>query len=602
MHRFRFLLLAAFVAAVLASPAAAHADPKAVTHATIRGLENGDGTYVDGVVVELEAVLESSDAEPRPHVTTEHRLDADEWVTDTRVWISGEGTHTVSFRSRQDAQDPRLETVERTQSLSIVIRSPQPVTDVSTYHGLEGAGGTYVGTVELELNVALDWPDGACHPPLVTEYKLDDGEWVTGTSLGIGSQGTHTVSYRSRYYPSWAPIEVVEKTRSKTITIGTPVPRCTATVHGTGYGDGMYLGPVYVGLTATVDWPNASPPALGTEYSLDGGKTWTPAIGVEIAAAGVTQLLYRSYYIWWNVDGRVVEPAKAIEIEIENPLPVTRAAVSGRAGLNGWFTLPVSVAMSARMPDRSPIERTEYSLDGSTWTTYEAPFVIAAEGTTTVTFRSTSSFGGVEADKSVVVRIDTLAPTLEAITAADGLTIALGADVRARWYAADTGSGLAGEWGSLDEGSPLDTTSVGSKAVVVGASDLAGNEAWLGVDYRVVYEWGGFGPETGTDPPNVFDAGMTVPLRFSISDDAGRRVENARAKISVLKVSDSTGESSWAPTFGGAPTSGDTFVYDAATGMYGFNLDTRFMSYGTYRVTATLDDGTSHDVQIAVRR
>ena len=77
--------------------------------------------------------------------------------------------------------------------------------------------------------------------------------------------------------------------------------------------------------------------------------------------------------------------------------PTTTVSLAGTLGKNGWYRSDVVVTLSAiDNPGGSGVKTTEYSLDGTSWATYGAPFSITAEGATTFYYRSTDNAGNVE--------------------------------------------------------------------------------------------------------------------------------------------------------------------------------------------------------------
>jgi uncharacterized lipoprotein YddW (UPF0748 family) len=103
----------------------------------------------------------------------------------------------------------------------------------------------------------------------------------------------------------------------------------------------------------------------------------------------------------------------AADLTPETTAPETIAATAPAApnGTNGWFTSDVGVTLSAT-DNCAGVAATEYSLDGATWQPYAGGFTISAEGTTTVSYRSTDRAGNSEAVKTLVVMIDKSAPSV----------------------------------------------------------------------------------------------------------------------------------------------------------------------------------------------
>src|SRR5207248_2664217 len=89
------------------------------------------------------------------------------------------------------------------------------------------------------------------------------------------------------------------------------------------------------------------------------------------------------------------------------------AAPSGPQGKNGWYTGPVSIALSAS-DATSGLAATYYSLDGGAQQTYAAPFTVSGDGTHAVSFRSVDKAGNSEAANSLTVKIDGTPPAITA--------------------------------------------------------------------------------------------------------------------------------------------------------------------------------------------
>ncbi|MBP6929446.1 MAG: hypothetical protein KBB77_00760 [Candidatus Moranbacteria bacterium] len=88
--------------------------------------------------------------------------------------------------------------------------------------------------------------------------------------------------------------------------------------------------------------------------------------------------------------------------------PVTTTTLTGTQGTNDWYISDVTVALTAT--DEGDIEKTEYSVDGTTWHAYTAPFIVATEGTMILQYFSTDQAGNGEEIKTVTIKIDKQAP------------------------------------------------------------------------------------------------------------------------------------------------------------------------------------------------
>ena len=209
--------------------------------------------------------------------------------------------------------------------------------------------------------------------------------------------------------------------------VSTDVTPPTTSVSG---ADGLWHNqPVTLTFSAT-DNPGGSGIAY-TEYSLDGGVTWTQGASVTIPAPadhsndGVHTVLYRSVDNAGNV-----ETAKSCQVMINTTPPTT--SVTG-ADAN-WHNTPVTLTFSATDAG-SGVASTQYSVDGGPLTT-GATLTIAApadhsnDGIHTLSYRSVDNAGNVEATQSCQVRIDTLGP----VCSATSLSVARG-HMCTIWYA-----------------------------------------------------------------------------------------------------------------------------------------------------------------------
>lgn len=143
--------------------------------------------------------------------------------------------------------------------------------------------------------------------------------------------------------------------------------------------------------------------------------------------------------------------------------PTTNISLSGPTGNHGWFLGPVSVTLTA-VPAVETIAKTEYSLDnGNSWTLYQGPFVVLAEGRRVLMVRSQSSSGTFEDPPSAVpVWIDVSPPqSTDNVPPAWSNTpteVVLGGT--------DSTSGLGGFYYSTDGSEPTLASPVGTTFLV----------------------------------------------------------------------------------------------------------------------------------------
>jgi hypothetical protein len=89
--------------------------------------------------------------------------------------------------------------------------------------------------------------------------------------------------------------------------------------------------------------------------------------------------------------------------------PVTTADIAGVAGENGWWRSDVVVTLACSDAG-SGCGSTSYSLDGSSYNTYNGPFPVAGEGLHFIEAGSVDAAGNKESPELIVVRIDATTP------------------------------------------------------------------------------------------------------------------------------------------------------------------------------------------------
>ncbi len=246
-------------------------------------------------------------------------------------------------------------------------------------------------------------------------------------------------------------------------------PIVTPALSGTPDGSGYYHSPVTITLTATdpdgtVDIPNIY-------YNLDGsngGAQSGPFVGSTFFS--VTSNGSHSVY-FYCVDraGNVNYAGSPLTFKIGATSPVTIVTLSGTHGINGWYTSPVTVTLTATENGGSVAASTTYSVDNGTAQTYSAPFTVTGDGAHTVTFSSTDNAGYSETPHSVTFSVDATPPTTTASVSGATVTMA----------AADATSGVASTSYSIDNGAQqiytAPITLSGSHTISYFSTDRAGN-------------------------------------------------------------------------------------------------------------------------------
>jgi hypothetical protein len=282
----------------------------------------------------------------------------------------------------------------------------------------------------------------------------------------------------------------------------------------------------------------------------------------------------------------------------ETPPTLTWGTPDPAPNASGWNNTSVSI----------PFETSD-NLSGVASASSESPLVFDTEGKNqTKTVTVTDNAGNSATFTSQSVNIDKTPPvvTVDLPDTGKGKGVyLLNEVVSATWTATDS---LSGFNGSTTTGSiPLDTSSVGTKTLTIDAGtavDLAGNEsAAVQVPYSVRYDFCGIRPPINPDGTSIFKLGSTVPVKFQLKDAKGNFVSSATARIYVTKISNNvTGtEVEVEAVSTSAATTGNLFRYDPTDNQYIFNLSTKNLSTGTWKIRIALDDGTNQFVNISLR-
>ena len=104
-----------------------------------------------------------------------------------------------------------------------------------------------------------------------------------------------------------------------------------------------------------------------------------------------------------------------------------------------------------------------------------------------------------------------------------------------------------------------------------------------------------------TPPCQTYQFGRVLAVSFQLLSAAGTPVGTATATLSVFQLSGSPPVLPPTTLGIGAANPGNQFRFDPGTSQYVFNLNTRVLSPGVWRLDAHLSDGSTQTVQIGLR-
>lgn len=282
--------------------------------------------------------------------------------------------------------------------------------------------------------------------------------------------------------------------------------------------------------------------------------------------------------------------------------PTTDITLSGKHGDNDWYLSDVQVSLKASDDELGTgVAKIEYSFDGMNWITYNTPFTISKEGTTTIEYNSTDNAGNIESTKTQTVKIDKNPSQITINTPVDGSEYILNQPLTADWSVSDAISGITSATGTYPNGNAINMASVGTQTFGVDATDKAGNTNIKKVMYYIRYKYSGILQPINPDGSSIFKLGSTLPVKFQLWDAGGNFVTNAVAKIYVAKISDRIIGAEMEANSTSNATTGNLFRYYSTSNQYIFNLGTKTLSTGTWQIRIELDDGTSKTATIGLK-
>jgi outer membrane protein assembly factor BamB len=371
--------------------------------------------------------------------------------------VSGEGNHLVTYWSA----DVRGNT-ETAHSLTVKIDASAPTTQLSII-GLPPVNGWYIAPF---VRVALS-PTDSKSGVAATYYSVNGGAAQTYTGyVTLNASAIYQVSF-------WSVDNVgnAEVQHTSEVKIDNWGPVTQSQVSGQGGGGNYYRGPVQVSLTATDDASGVA----NIYYQIDGGPTQTYTAPFTVSGDGTHPVHYWSVDVAGNSNN-----SYTIQLSMDATAPATQAALSGTAGANGWYSTAVQVTLTAT-DNASGLGYSYYAVDGGLQQTYAGPFTISTTGSHTLLYWSKDVANNVEAQHSVIIKVDVGSP---ATTASVNGTLDNG------WYqgpaqvtltAADSASGVANTFYTIDGGatqtyaSPFNITADGTHSIKFWSVDAVGN-------------------------------------------------------------------------------------------------------------------------------
>jgi len=337
-----------------------------------------------------------------------------------------------------------------------------PPSTTASLAGSAGVAGWYRSSVRVTLVATDDLL------VLNSSYRIDGGPWLEyfGPFIVFGD-GNHTIQFFSIDTGGF-----VELVQTSGFGIDTNAPTIQTQASGTMGSGGWYVSGVRVKLTAN----DIGSGIASIRYRVDAGPWQNYTAAFPIATDGTHVVSYTATDFAGN-------PATmgTLNLEIDTMFPTSSLSIDGTPAATGWYASRPTVHLAA-MDATSGVASLIYAIDGGGWQTYVVPFIVV-DGAHTVEYRATDRAGNAEATHSIVIKVDTGAPTLSNLTPSGQLTSSL---VTVSWSGHDDVSGVVSYAFRVDRGAYQDVglnTSVmlllpdGAHDIQIVAFDAAGNSA-----------------------------------------------------------------------------------------------------------------------------
>lgn len=354
------------------------------TFITPTGTAGDAGWFIGNVSVNLTAT-----GGPSGIALTQYRIGSGAWINYTGNFTIGtDGMHVVTARSQNGAG-----VVEEPKMRPVNLDKVAP----ATQHALSGATGLdnwFTSAVTLSLT-SSDATSGV----RATQVRHNGGNWTPNNGVEVFSvAGHHLVEFRSIDHAG-----LVENATTVQFKIDGAAPTTTRSVTGTLGAQPWYTTPVEVALASTAGPSNVS----GIYYRLDGGALTLYAGPIPIGD-GVHTLAYNA-----TSGAGVNETITTDTFHVDTIRPVSTIGIGGTLS-SGWYVTNVTVFVNTSEAT-SGLATREYRLNDGNWTPYTSPFLISAQGTTTIHVRSTDNASNAEAPHNRTFQIDTAGPTVDVV-------------------------------------------------------------------------------------------------------------------------------------------------------------------------------------------
>jgi hypothetical protein len=354
------------------------------------------------------------------------------------------------------------------------------------------------------------------------------------------------------------------------------------------------------GTTVTLHWLEAASdlPIVGYRATAEpGGQFCTTDGALFCTITGLTPSVSYSFTVVARNAVGTSEPSDPVALPSDTTAPTVTYAYSRkplRIGDTDWFAGPVDVTWNVTDNE-----------GGSGVPEANVPAPITVTASQQVSSGAVCDAFGNCATTTTDVGIDTTGPDITITDVVAGHKYPLGTGPTPACVATDSGSGVA--TGCHTRVSGGNANGVGTFTVTATATDRLGNTTTETLQYRVVYQWGGFfqpidDPVRQADADvSVFKAGSGIPVRFALTGPDGQVIRPVSAPTWLTPTKGAATSLPVDETVHSLPgDSGLTYRFTDDRWQYNWRTDGEQAEF-YWRIGVRLDDGETHHVTIALR-